>query len=55
MWISISEIEKVIVENTVTFLLKNNKKLTTNLSKYSVENQMFKSYNLANVMKDRNL
>lgn len=54
IWISIFEIEKYyLIDDLIVILFKNGKKISTNMSKYSIENQMLKSYNLFNLMKDK--
>lgn len=56
MWISIDMVFNNIVDkdtNSCRIIFKNNKEITTNLSKYSMENQMLKSYILYSIMKTR--
>lgn len=56
MWISIDMVFNNIVDkdtNSCRIIFKNNKEIKTNLSKYSMENQMLKSYMLYSVMKSR--
>lgn len=56
MWISIDMVFNNIVDkdtNSCRIIFKNNKEITTNLSKYSMENQMLKSYILYSIMKSR--
>ena len=56
MWISIDMVFNNIVDkdtNSCRIIFKNNKEILTNLSKYSMENQMLKSYMLYSVMKTR--
>jgi len=56
MWISIDMVFNNIVDkdtNSCKIVFKNNKEILTNLSKYSMENQMLKSYILYSIMKSR--
>lgn len=55
MWINIDYILKLEKNdhNNCNLILKNNSKLCTNLSYYTLENQMNKSFLLSSIMKDR--
>jgi len=56
MWISIDMVFNNIVDkdtNSCKIVFKNNKEILNNLSKYSMENQMLKSYILYSIMKSR--
>ena len=53
-WISLRWFDKVIKENNNTYIyFKNGEKININVSKYVVENQVFRSLKLNNVLNDR--
>ena len=55
IWISINEIYELNNNNSlVTIIFKNGSKIDTNLSLYSLENQMCKSYRFSSIMYSRN-
>lgn len=57
MWISIDNIFNNVVDDDTKackLIFKNNVEILTNLSNYSLENQMLKSYMLHSIMKSRN-
>ena len=57
MWISIDMIFNNVIDkktNSCKIIFKNNTEILTNLSSYSLENQMLKSYILHSIMKSRN-
>lgn len=54
IWINIDKIYNIDIKNNILKInFKNNSFISTNMSLYSLENQMLKSYNLLSIIKDR--